>query len=59
MTTINRLNPIFFMALATEPMFSWNLGFTKMIEIELRFIFFFIDLIIAMKNYLDYQFFLS
>jgi len=40
-------------------MFSWNLGLTKMTEIEPRFIFPFMDLIIAMKNYLDYQFFLS
>jgi hypothetical protein len=50
---------MFFIALATEPIFSWNLGLTKMIEMESGLIFPFIDLIIAMKNYLDYQFFLS
>ena len=35
-TTINRLNPIFFIALATEPMFSGNPGLTKRIEMESR-----------------------
>jgi len=50
---------MFFIALATEPMFSGNLGLTNMIEMELSWIFFLMGFIIAMKNYLDYQFFLS
>jgi hypothetical protein len=76
--TTSRLNPIFFIALAAEPMFSGNLGLTKMIEMESKFtsrfvtpifspaslreagsLFPFMKLIIAMKNYLDYHFFLS
>jgi hypothetical protein len=59
LTTIKRLDPMFFIALATEPMFSGNLGLTNMIEMELSWIFFLMGFIIAMKNYLDYQFFLS
>ena len=36
MTRIKRLNPIFFMALATEPMFSGNLGLTRIMEMRIK-----------------------